>query len=160
MASTSTPVRKRITIHTDGSCLGNPGPGGWACLLTRGNRQLPLAGGVAETTNNRMELLAAIKALEALKLPGRLVTLITDSKYVMDGVTQWLPKWKANGWRTSAKKPVKNQDLWERLDGLTAAHDITWKWVKGHSGDWGNEIVDRAAREAAERAAVEGDIND
>jgi ribonuclease HI len=160
MASPSAPARKRITIHTDGSCLGNPGPGGWACHLSNKQRERLLTGGVADTTNNRMELMAVIKALEALERPGRLVSVVTDSKYVTDGITQWLPNWMANGWRTSAKKAVKNADLWQRLDQLAGAHEIEWLWVRGHSGNPGNELVDRAANEAAHRAAVSGDFGD
>ena len=160
MASTDTRARKRIIIHTDGSCIGNPGPGGWACHITDGTREKLLTGGVLATTNNRMELMAAIKALEALKRPGRVVSVVTDSRYVQSGINEWLPKWKAKSWRTRANKPVKNAELWERLDQLAAAHEIEWRWVRGHSGNPGNELVDRQAHEAALRASVDGDFGD
>ncbi|WP_417484570.1 ribonuclease HI [Maricaulis salignorans] len=160
MATACTHARKRIIIHTDGSCIGNPGPGGWACHITDGQRERLIAGGKAHATSSRMELLAAIKALEALRHPGLLVSVITDSNYVKDGITKWLPNWKTNGWRTSDKKPVKNADLWTRLDQQSAIHEVEWRWVRGHSGNPGNELVDRAAYDAAHRAAVEGDFND
>ena len=137
-----------VQAFTDGACLGNPGPGGWAALLRAGVRERLLAGGELATTNNRMELMAAIAALEALKHPCR-VTLTTDSRYVMQGIREWLPKWRANGWRTADKKPVKNQDLWQRLSAATADHEVHWQWVKGHSGHAENERVDQAAREQA-----------
>lgn len=139
-----------VEAFTDGACLGNPGPGGWAALLrAKGNERL-LAGGEADTTNNRMELLAAIGALEALTRPCR-VTLTTDSKYVMQGIEQWVPRWRANGWRTADKKPVKNQDLWQRLSEAAARHQVRWQWVRGHTGHAENERVDQAAREQAEQ---------
>lgn len=139
----------RVEVFTDGACLGNPGPGGWAALLRRGSQEKLLAGGEPATTNNRMELFAAIAALETLKRPCE-VALTTDSQYVRSGIEQWLPRWRANGWRTAAKQAVKNQDLWQRLADAAARHRISWHWVRGHSGHVENEIVDRAAREQAE----------
>lgn len=133
-----------VEIYTDGACRGNPGPGGWGALLIAGEHTRRLWGGESGTTNNRMELTAAIEALNALK-GSRRVVLHTDSKYVMDGITQWMPNWKKRGWKTAAKKPVKNQDLWRALDEAIARHDITWKWVKGHDGDPGNEEADALA---------------
>jgi ribonuclease HI len=145
---------KHVIIHTDGACKGNPGPGGWGALLQAAGRSRQLKGGERQTTNNRMELTAAIRALEALREPCK-VTLYTDSSYVMQGLTQWLPGWKARGWRTADKKPVKNQDLWQALDAAAQRHDIDWRWVKGHSGDPGNETADRLANEGcAEALAV------
>jgi ribonuclease HI len=135
-----------VVIHTDGACKGNPGPGGWGALLDYNGRQKKLKGGEAQTTNNRMELTAAIEALEVLREPCA-VTLFTDSKYLMQGLNEWLPGWKARGWRTADKKPVKNQDLWERLDAAVQRHRIEWRWVKGHAGDPGNEMADRLANE-------------
>ena len=141
---------EEVQAFTDGACLGNPGPGGWAALLrARGHERL-LAGGEGDTTNNRMELMAAIGALEALTRPCAVV-LTTDSRYVMQGIEQWLPKWRANGWRTADKKPVKNQDLWERLSAAADRHRVRWQWVKGHNGHAENERVDQAAREQAEQ---------
>ena len=134
----------RVEIYTDGACRGNPGPGGWGVLLVAGKHRKTLHGGEHETTNNRMELTAAIEGLRALKRPSEVV-LYTDSKYVMDGITSWLANWKARGWKTAAKKPVKNQDLWQALDAETARHNIRWVWVKGHSGHDGNEEADRLA---------------
>mgnify|MGYP002622595394 CR=1 FL=1 len=133
-----------VEIWTDGACRGNPGPGGWGALLIHGRRRKTLYGGDAETTNNRMELTAAIKALNALR-GSRRVRLHTDSKYVMDGVTKWLPNWKARGWKTAAKKPVKNQDLWQALDAAMQKHTIDWRWVRGHTGVPGNEEADALA---------------
>ncbi len=134
----------KIEIYTDGACRGNPGPGGWGALLIAGGRRKTLHGGDPETTNNRMELTAAIEALNALK-GRRDVVLYTDSKYVMDGIKTWLPNWKKRGWKTAAKKPVKNQDLWQALDAAATRHDITWKWVRGHTGNAGNEEADALA---------------
>jgi ribonuclease HI len=131
-------------IHTDGACRGNPGPGGWGVLLTFNGTHKELSGAEAATTNNRMELTAAIMGLAALKRHTR-VRLQTDSQYVIKGITEWLPAWKARGWRTADRKPVKNQDLWERLDQTAGPHTIEWVWVKGHSGDPGNERVDELA---------------
>ena len=136
-----------VQIFTDGACSGNPGPGGWGALLRFGDREKELSGGENPTTNNRMELLAAINALEALKRPCT-VELYTDSKYVQQGILQWLPGWKARGWKTAAKEPVKNQDLWQRLELALAEHQIAWLWVKGHAGHVENERVDQLAREA------------
>ena len=136
---------KTITIYTDGACSGNPGKGGWGALLQFGEAEKELCGGEAQTTNNRMELMAAIQALESLKEPCN-VTLYTDSKYVMDGITQWMVNWKKRGWKTADKKPVKNQDLWMRLDEAIARHHIQWQWVKGHAGIEGNERADALAR--------------
>ena len=130
-----------VTIYTDGACKGNPGPGGWGALMIAGENRRELCGGEVTTTNNRMELTAAIEALRALKRPTR-VRLFTDSKYVMQGIETWIYGWKKNGWRTSDKKPVKNMDLWQALDALAAAQQIEWRWVKGHSGDPGNERAD------------------
>jgi ribonuclease HI len=138
-----------VEVFTDGACLGNPGPGGWAALLRwRGSEKL-LAGGEANTTNNRMELTAAIVALESLKRECS-VLLTTDSQYVRHGIEQWLERWRANGWKTAGRQPVKNQDLWERLAAASARHRVRWAWVRGHSGHPENERVDRAAREQAE----------
>jgi ribonuclease HI len=140
---------KEVGIHTDGACLGNPGPGGWAALLRYRGRERELAGGEAQTTNNRMELMAAIMALEALSEPCTIV-LHTDSQYVRQGITEWLPGWIRRNWRTSGGSDVKNRDLWERLQAACARHRIDWRWVKGHSGDPDNERVDQLAREQAE----------
>jgi ribonuclease HI len=135
-----------VVIYTDGACSGNPGPGGWGALLIYGEKRKKLKGGEAETTNNRMELLAAIRALEALNQRCR-VDLHTDSNYLREGITEWINKWKRNGWKTAKRKPVKNDDLWQRLDELRAAQDVHWHWVKGHAGDEGNERADQLARE-------------
>lgn len=148
-----------VEVFTDGACLGNPGPGGWAALLRwRGSEKL-LAGGEAATTNNRMELMAAIMALESLKRACEVV-LTTDSQYVRQGVEQWLARWCANGWRTVSGHPVKNRELWERLAAACARHRIRWAWVRGHSGHPENERVDRAARAEAEqfRSAADGGV--
>ena len=140
----------RVVIYTDGACRGNPGPGGWAALLRSGDTEKVLSGAERETTNNRMELMAAIAALEALTRSCQ-VRLTTDSEYVRQGVTRWINGWKRNGWRTSQKKPVKNRDLWERLDASLGDHDIEWCWVKGHSGHPGNERADLEANLAIDR---------
>ncbi len=137
----------RIEIFTDGACRGNPGPGGWAALLRIGEHEKLISGAEQATTNNRMELKAAIEGLSALKRPSRAV-LTTDSQYVRQGITQWISGWKKNGWRTAAKKPVKNQDLWQELDAVLAKHEVEWLWVKGHSGHEENERVDQAANDA------------
>ena len=134
-----------VVIYTDGACSGNPGPGGWGAVLRSGRSEKELHGGDPATTNNRMELMAAIVALEALKRPVS-VTLYTDSKYLLDGITKWIKGWERNGWKTSAKQPVKNADLWRRLSEAMNSHDISWKWVKGHAGDPGNERADELAR--------------
>jgi ribonuclease HI len=135
-----------IDIYTDGACKGNPGPGGWGVLLKSGGTEKELFGGEAATTNNRMEMMAVIQALEALKRPCK-VNLYIDSKYVLQGITEWIHGWKARGWRTASKEPVKNVELWQRLDALVAGggHDINWIWVKGHAGDPGNERADMLA---------------
>lgn len=137
-------------IYTDGSCLNNPGPGGWAAILVWGEHEKELCGGEADTTNNRMELMAAIMALEALTRPVE-VTLTSDSTYLKDGITKWINGWKKNGWKTAAKKPVANQDLWMRLDEAIKPHNITWAWVKGHAGHPMNERCDELARNEAEK---------
>ncbi len=137
-------MTRRVEIYTDGACRGNPGPGGWGALLIAGAHRKTLHGGDPETTNNRMELTAAIEALNALKRPCK-VNLHTDSRYVMQGITEWLEGWKQRGWKTAAKKPVKNRDLWQALDEAQQRHDINWKWVKGHDGDPGNEEADALA---------------
>ncbi|HKD22660.1 MAG TPA: ribonuclease HI [Rhizomicrobium sp.] len=136
-----------IDIFTDGACSGNPGPGGWAAILRTDAHEKELSGGEKLTTNNRMELTAVIRGLEALKRESTVV-IHTDSRYVMDGVTQWLARWKRNGWKTSDKKPVKNEDLWRELDALCARHQIRWRWVRGHSGHVENERADALARAA------------
>jgi len=134
-----------ITIYTDGACSGNPGPGGWGAILISGEHRKELFGGERESTNNRMELMAAIEALEALKRSSKVV-LHTDSTYVKDGITKWIHGWRRNGWRTAAKKPVKNAELWQRLDEATKRHDVDWRWVKGHAGHPENERADELAR--------------
>lgn len=136
-----------VVIHTDGACSGNPGPGGWGAILEYGGKEKELSGAEGETTNNRMELMAAIVALETLKRPCT-VRLVTDSTYVRDGVTKWIHGWKKNGWKTAAKKPVKNEDLWRRLDAANERHDVKWEWVKGHAGHPENERADELARQA------------
>lgn len=142
---------KTIEIYTDGACKGNPGPGGWGALLRYGKHEKRLYGGELETTNNRMELTAAIEALKALKRPCS-VELTTDSVYVKNGINQWLEGWKARGWKTASKKPVKNQDLWQALDEQVAKHRVNWHWVKGHSGHAENEIADELANLGVEKA--------
>jgi ribonuclease HI len=140
----------RVEIFTDGACSGNPGPGGWAAILRSGANEKEIFGGERLTTNNRMELMAAISALETLKKPSSAV-IHTDSRYVMDGLTQWLPRWKRNGWKTADKKPVKNSDLWRALDEQAARHDVIWRWVEGHAGHPENERADQLARAAIPR---------
>ncbi len=137
----------RVEIFTDGACRGNPGPGGWAALLKHNDVEKLVSGAERQTTNNRMELIAAIEGLAQLKKPSK-VSLTTDSQYLRLGIMQWLPNWRRNDWKTSAKKPVKNRDLWERLDELATLHDIDWHWVKGHSGHAENERVDEEANRA------------
>ena len=144
-----------VKIYTDGACKGNPGAGGWGALLEIGGREKELYGGEAHTTNNRMELLAVIRALEALKRHCR-VQLHTDSKYVQQGITEWIHNWKKRGWRTADKKPVKNDDLWKELDALAQQHDIEWLWVKGHAGHDGNERADELANRGVESVAQSG----
>jgi ribonuclease HI len=137
----------KVEIYTDGACRGNPGPGGWGALLRAGAHEKELYGAEPETTNNRMELMAAIQALEALKRPVE-VSVTTDSQYLRKGITEWLPQWKRRGWKTADKKPVKNQDLWERLERALGQHRIHWHWIKGHSGHPENERADRLANQA------------
>jgi ribonuclease HI len=134
-----------VTIYTDGACSGNPGPGGWGAILISGGHEREIMGGEILTTNNRMEMTAAIRALEALKRPCK-VELHTDSQYLRQGITEWLAGWKARGWRTADKKPVKNEDLWRELDAARARHDVSWRWVKGHAGHPLNERADALAR--------------
>ena len=136
----------RVTIYTDGACSGNPGPGGWGAHLSFNGQRRELCGGEAATTNNRMEMQAAIEALNALKRPC-VVDLYTDSTYLRQGITEWLANWRRRNWRTAGNKPVKNQDLWQALDAAAARHQIEWHWVKGHSGDVGNERADELARQ-------------
>lgn len=143
---------KVVEIWSDGACSGNPGPGGWGALLVFDGHEKEMKGGEPATTNNRMELMAAIRALEALTRPCR-VKLHTDSRYLKDGITQWIRRWKQNGWRTADKKPVKNVDLWQRLDAALARHDVHWVWVKGHAGHDGNERADALARAGLKEAA-------
>jgi ribonuclease HI len=138
---------KPVEIFTDGACSGNPGPGGWGAILRYNGVEKELSGGEAETTNNRMELSAAIEALNALKTPCK-VDLYTDSVYVRDGIGKWIHGWKRNGWKTASKKPVKNDDLWKALDAASARHDVSWHWIKGHAGHPENERADALAREA------------
>lgn len=137
-------MTKEVEIWTDGACKGNPGPGGWGALLRYGDHEKELYGGEWDTTNNRMEIMAVIQALRALKQPCRVV-IHTDSQYVRNAMTQWLDNWKRRGWRTAGRKPVKNADLWQALDELVAQHDVSWKWVRGHTGDPGNEQADALA---------------
>ena len=139
-------TRPKVVIHTDGACSGNPGPGGWGAILESGPHRKELKGGEAQTTNNRMELTAAIEALEALKKPSD-VELYTDSNYLRGGITGWIKGWKRNGWRTADKKPVKNVELWQRLEQAEAPHRVDWHWVKGHAGHGENERADELARE-------------
>ena len=142
-----------IQIFTDGACRGNPGPGGWGVILRSGSHEKELYGGEQSTTNNRMELRAAIEGLAALKRSSR-VTVTTDSQYVRQGITQWIEGWKRNQWRTSAKKPVKNQDLWQLLDELTSRHEVTWEWVNGHSGHPDNELADALANRGIDELSL------
>ena len=137
-------MTEQVEIFTDGACRGNPGPGGWGVILRYGEHEKQLYGGEAETTNNRMELTAAIMALEALSRPCK-ISLTTDSQYVRQGITEWIANWKKRGWKNSAKKPVKNIDLWQRLDAAASKHEIEWHWVKGHSGHDENELADELA---------------
>jgi ribonuclease HI len=141
----------RVEIYSDGACSGNPGPGGWGALLRYGDAEKEIWGGEAATTNNRMELMGAIKALEALTRRST-VDLYTDSRYVRDGITGWIHNWKRNGWRTAGKKPVKNAELWQELDALIQQHDVSWHWVKGHAGHPENERADELARRGLEEA--------
>ena len=147
------PSNPQIVIYTDGACKGNPGPGGWGVLLTTGTTEKELFGGELGTTNNRMEMTAVIEALAALKKPSAVI-LYLDSQYVLKGITEWIHGWKARGWRTASKAPVKNIDLWQKLDALlvSSSHRIDWRWVKGHNGDPGNERADALANKGVERA--------
>ena len=140
-----------VVIYTDGACSGNPGPGGWGAVLTFGDREKEICGGEPDTTNNRMEMMAAIQALEMLTKPCK-VELHTDSQYLRNGVTQWIHGWKARGWKTADKRPVKNEDLWKRLDAARLRHDVDWRWVKGHAGHVMNERADGLARRGLEEA--------
>ena len=149
---------KEVEIHTDGSCLGNPGPGGWAAVLRHQGRERELSGGEVLTTNNRMELMAAIMALEALTEPCQ-ITLQTDSQYVRQGITEWMANWVRRNWKTAGGDPVKNRDLWERLHAAKQTHKIEWRWVKGHSGNPDNERVDVLARDAAIRFRDPAPVN-
>ncbi len=148
-------TRREIVIYTDGACSGNPGPGGWGAILMSGSHRKEICGGEAHTTNNRMELLAAISALETLKNPSK-VELHTDSQYMRDGITKWIKNWKRNGWRTADKSPVKNAELWQRLDEAQRRHTMDWRWVKGHAGHPENERADALAREGLKKAKLGG----
>ena len=145
----------KVAIHTDGACRGNPGPGGWGAILSYGDHEKELRGAERDTTNNRMELMAAIQALEALRRSCE-VTLTTDSEYVRKGITEWLAGWKRRGWKTADKKPVKNQDLWERLEAASRKHVVHWKWIKGHSGHPENERADQLANRAIDEMLGSG----
>jgi ribonuclease HI len=149
-------ARDSVLIYTDGACKGNPGPGGWGVWLRSGDHAKELSGGEAHTTNQRMELTAALQALRALKRPCDVV-LYTDSRYVLDGITKWIHGWKKNGWKNAAKQPVKNDDLWRALDDAATPHNIDWRWVKGHAGDEGNERADALANEGVLLAALSDD---
>lgn len=148
---------ERVAIYTDGACRGNPGPGGWGAVLRYGDHERELSGGENPTTNNRMELLAVIRALETLKRPC-VVDVTTDSQYVKNGITSWIHQWKRNGWKTAARKPVKNADLWLRLDAAAAQHKVTWHWVRGHTGHPENERADRLANQGIDNAKAIGSI--
>ncbi|WP_275096468.1 ribonuclease HI [Sedimenticola hydrogenitrophicus] len=143
----------RVEIFTDGACKGNPGPGGWGAVMRYNGKERQLYGGEQQTTNNRMELMAVISALEALTRPAS-VRVTTDSKYVQNGITEWIGNWKRNGWKTAARKPVKNSDLWQRLDQLVTTHDVNWAWVKGHSGHPENELADQLANRGVAELGV------
>jgi ribonuclease HI len=143
-----------VLIYTDGACRGNPGPGGWGAVLRYGDKEKRLYGGESETTNNRMELIAVIRALECLKNNKRRIRITTDSKYVLKGITEWIEGWKAKGWRTASKKPVMNADLWQALDKLVLEYDIDWHWVKGHSGHPENELADELANRGIDELGI------
>jgi len=144
-------LQETIVIYTDGACRGNPGPGGWGVILRYKKLEKTLYGGELDTTNNRMELTAAIRGLEAINKPGYQVLLYSDSRYVLSGITDWLPDWKRRGWKTAAKKPVANQDLWQQLDALAQQHSVEWHWVKGHSGNPDNERADQLANQGIDQ---------
>lgn len=146
-------MKKRTILYTDGACLGNPGAGGWASILVYKNHKKILSGNEADTTNNRMELIAVIRGLSALKRPVN-ITIVTDSKYVMDGIDKWITNWKQNNWKTAAKKAVKNKDLWIKLDELCSLHQVDWQWIKGHSGHAENEECDQIAQTEARRMQI------
>lgn len=146
-----------IEIFTDGACKGNPGPGGWGVLLRLGEHQKTLFGGELNTTNNRMELTAAIRGLEALKKPAK-VLLTTDSEYVMKGIREWMPNWKKRGWKTASRQPVKNADLWQQLDALVNQHQVEWRWVKGHSGHPENDLADALANQGVDQVLGRGAV--
>ena len=146
-------AQPEVELFTDGACSGNPGPGGWAAILRMGEKERELSGGAPATTNNKMELMAAISGLEALKRPC-VVRLYTDSKYVLEGATKWIHGWKKNGWRTADKKPVKNAELWQRLDDALKPHEVRWHWIKGHAGHAENERADQLAREGVAMAKL------
>lgn len=148
-----------IEIFTDGACKGNPGPGGWGVLLRLGEHQKTLFGGELNTTNNRMELTAAIRGLEALKKPAK-VLLTTDSEYVMKGICEWMPNWKKRGWKTASRQPVKNADLWQQLDALVNQHQVEWRWVKGHSGHPENDLADALANQGVDQVLGRGAVQD
>ena len=152
-------MSQKLEIYTDGACRGNPGPGGWGALMLFGDHRRELWGGYRETTNNRMELMAAIQALSALTRSCQL-TLYTDSQYVRKGITEWIANWKKRGWKTAAKKPVKNADLWKALDELVSEHDIHWVWVKGHAGNEGNEIADQLANRGIDELSNDNEQDD
>jgi ribonuclease HI len=141
-------------VFTDGACSGNPGPGGWGALVRRGDTQYTLAGAELATTNNRMELMAVIKALDSIADMAAVIVVTTDSRYVQDGISSWIKNWKINNWQTAARQPVKNRDLWMQLDSVVAQHNVTWKWVKGHSGHIENDLVDKLARDAIQSLLI------
>jgi len=147
-------VTPRVVIHTDGACSGNPGPGGWGAVLHHGDKEKTLRGGELDTTNNRMELMGAIQALEALTKPCK-VELHTDSQYVMKGISEWIHGWKTRGWLTADRKPVKNDDLWRRLDAARLRHEVDWRWIKGHAGHQHNERADELARQGLAEALAD-----
>ncbi len=147
-------MAEEVLIYTDGACRGNPGPGGWGAVLRYGDKEKRLYGGLSETTNNRMELTAVIRALECLKNNKRRIRITTDSKYVLQGMTEWIEGWKAKGWRTASKKPVMNADLWQALDELVRVYDIDWHWVKGHSGHPENELADELANRGIDELGI------
>jgi len=153
----NSPAKPHVIVHTDGACSGNPGPGGWGAILGFGSREKEIKGGEVHTTNNRMELMGAIAALEALTKPC-LVELHTDSQYVHQGISSWIHSWKRNGWRTADKKPVKNVDLWQRLDAAMARHEVRWRWLKGHAGHELNERADVLARSAIAELRAHGAV--